>query len=91
MSKVTVAVECSKETLELGQGLADFLGALKVAMADGWQPFTDVPAIVAATVSKLVPALVGSEKVKGEFAEDKSAFFNAAMVTGSKILGVVTK
>ena len=37
MSKVTVAVECSKETLELGQGLADFLAALKVALADGWQ------------------------------------------------------
>ena len=91
MAKVTVQVECSKETVELGQGLAKFVEAVKKAIDDGWQPFTDLPAVVTAAVSSLVPAMVGVEKVKAEFEEDKAAFANAVMVTGSAIVGAVAK
>lgn len=91
MATVDVSVKCSKEAVELGQGLAKFVGSVKQALADGWQVGSDMPAIVRAAMSDLVPALSGADKVKDELNQDVGAFVNACMVSGSAILGVVVK
>jgi hypothetical protein len=89
MEKVKVELECSKETYELGKGLADFIGAVKTALADGWQLGTDVPVVISAALATLVPAVDGVMKVKDELAEDKKAFVNAAVATGAAVMNAV--
>lgn len=89
MEKVKVELECSKETYELGKGLADFVAAVKTALADGWQLGTDIPVVVSAALATLVPAIDGVTKVKDELAEDKKAFVNAAVATGSAIMNAI--
>lgn len=89
MEKVKVELECSKETYELGKGLADFIGAVKAALADGWQLGTDIPVVISAALSTLVPAVDGVTKVKDELLEDKKAFINAAVATGAAVMGAV--
>lgn len=91
MAKVTVPVECSKETVEIGLGLAKFVGAVKAALADGWDPVMDTTAVIKAAIQDLVPAMKGFDAVKGELAEDKMAFANAVTVSGSAIVGELVK
>lgn len=71
-----VELECAKETLELCQGLAKFAAAVKQALADGWQPGTDLPALITATVADLVPALQGVDQLPAEVAASPE-FVNA--------------
>jgi len=89
METVKVELECSKETYELGKGLADFIGAVKTALADGWQLGTDIPVVISAALSTLVPAVDGVTKVKDELASDKKAFVNAAVATGAAVMNAV--
>ncbi len=91
MATLDVTVKCSKETVELGEGLAKFLGDVKKALADGWQPLMDLPAFLSASIADLIPAMIGVEKVKDELTEDKEAFVNAVMVSGQAIVGAVLK
>ena len=71
-----VELECAKETLELAQGLAKFTAALKQALADGWQPGMDLPAVITSVVADLVPALQGMDQVPVEVAASPE-FVNA--------------
>jgi hypothetical protein len=87
MAKLSVTLEVGKESYELGKGLADFIVAVKQALADGWQPGADLPALIGATVGNLVPALQGVDQIKGEWDSDKMAVANAAFVTGSTVIG----
>ena len=91
MSKVNVSVEVSKEAHELCMGIAKFVGDVKKAVADGWQVGTDIPAVLAAAMGDLVPAVVGAEKIPGEMVEDRVAFGMAAAVGGAAILAAATK
>jgi len=77
MAKITKTVEMSKEMNELLVGVADVVGAVKQAMADGWQPGQDLPVIVMSAIAILPPAIQGVDQIKGEFAEDKAAFVAA--------------
>jgi hypothetical protein len=87
MAKLAVTLEVGKESYELGKGLAEFIAAVRQSLADGWQTGSDLPALVSATVSKLVPALQGVDQIKGEWQSDKLAVANAAFVTGSTVIG----
>lgn len=89
METVKVELVCSKETYELGKGMADFVAAVKTALADGWQLGTDIPVVVSAALATLVPAIDGVTKVKDELAADKKAFVNAAVATGAAIMNAV--
>lgn len=89
--KVDLTVSCEKSALDLGTGLAAFLGAVKKSVADGWNPLTDLPAIVLAAIADLVPVITEASQLPAEWAEDKEAFANSIMITGSKIIGAVTK
>lgn len=91
MATVKVEVVVSKEAHELGQGVASFIGKLKAAVADGWQVGQDIPAVLAAAMSDLVPAVIGAEKIPAEVKEDTVAFGMACAVTGGAILAAATK
>lgn len=77
MGTKLIEVEVSVETHELGQGLAKMIASVKQALADGWQPGTDLPVIISSAVSDLVPAVQGVDKIGAEMAENKQAFANA--------------
>ncbi len=83
-----VELVCSKELTELGQGIAKFLAAIKLASADGWQVGQDLPALVASATADLFPAVQGVTLIKEEYA-DKKAFMNAVAVIGSAVAGAV--
>ena len=85
-----VKVEVSKETWELGQGVAALVADVKAQVADGWQPVGDSVAIATATVKDLVPALAGVEKIKDEL-QDKAVFAQTAALVGAAVLAAVLK
>jgi hypothetical protein len=82
--KMKVEVEVSKETYELGKGVADFVAAVKQSQKDGWQVGSDVPALITAAMANLLPAMDGMSKVKDEMA-DKAAFANACALIGAAV------
>lgn len=75
--KVKLEIEVSKECHELCLGLDKFVGALQVALADGWQLGTDMPLLLSAAFTDLVPAIQGVDQLGAEFAEDKKAAVKA--------------
>lgn len=91
MTTLDVNVTVSKETYELGQGLAAFTGAMKKALEDGWQMGDDLPAILASAMSDLVPAFIGIEGVADEIAADKLAFSRALAISLGDIAGHFVK
>lgn len=84
METVIRQVTCSKETVELGEGLDKFIEAVQTAVADGWQFGQDIPTIIAAAIGHLLPALEGVEKIGAE-TEDIQAFVNAVYIGLSPI------
>ena len=85
MEKVTVELECAKETLELGQGLEKLVDAVREAMKDGWQTSQDLPMIVMAAVKDLGPAVQGLDQLSEE-AKSAPEFANALYASLSKIV-----
>lgn len=66
MDLVKRELDCAKETVEFGEGLAKLVNATREALSDGWQTGEDLPAIITSAVSDLVPALQGMEKISDE-------------------------
>lgn len=91
MAKVDVTVQCEQATLDFGTALASFVGATKQALANGWQPIEDIPAVVLAAMTDLIPALKNAAAIPGDLADDKVAFMNSCYLTGTKVLDAVTK
>ena len=85
MAKISLQVEVSKETYELGKGIAEFVEAMKVALANGWQPMDDLPVALKATVTKLVPAIKGVDGIPQEITNDKTAFVRALALSMADI------
>jgi len=88
MSKLDVTVEVSKESYELAQGVVKFVGALKLALADGFQLGADLPEIVSAAFADLVPAVNGIGDMPAEYKEDPQAFLTAFMLAGGELYKV---
>ena len=86
MPKIKVEVEVSKEVHELGEGLKNFIAALKVALADGWQTDQDLPVLLASAMADLIPALQGIEKLPDEAKEDLESFLTGI---GLSVKGIV--
>ena len=91
MSTLKLEVEVSKETYEVGECAAKLVAAVKTALADGWQPGMDIPAIAFAAMNELGTAVKGADKIDDEYAENKSAFFNAVSLGFSGALGGLLK
>ena len=87
MATIQVTLEASKELSELGQGLAKFLAAVKLATANGFQA-ADLPPLISAAVAELVPAVQGVTLIADE-AKDKKAFANAIAVLGAAVAGAL--
>ena len=85
METKDINLTVSKETYELGIGLAEFIGQVKNALEDGWQPGEDLPVMLTSALSVLAPSLQGIEKIKGEYEDNPDAFANAVAITGSEI------
>lgn len=85
MAVIDVQTKVSKESYELGQGVAGFVGAVKTALADGWQVGQDLPAVVAAAMGHLVPAIDGIQDLPGEAAEDAASFARAWALAGAAV------
>lgn len=91
MAKVEVKVEVSKEAYEVAIGLGQMVAAIKTALADGWQAGTDVPVIVSAAITNLVPAVDGLDKVGAELKEDPEAFVKAVSIGLAEAVGAFLK
>lgn len=82
MALSKIEVQVSKESYELGQGFVRFASAIKNALANGWQPSQDIPVLLTAAMTDLVPAFNGVDKVGTEFEEARAAFLKAWAITG---------
>lgn len=80
MDKVKREVELPKEICELAEGLGSLVGAVRLALADGWQMEKDLPVLLMESVQKLGPALDGLDKVIGEAKEDPAGAAEALLV-----------
>ena len=85
MATKDITVKVSKESYELGEGMASFIGAVKAALADGWNLGDDLPAIVSAAMTNLVPAVDGLTELDDEWAEDKASFMRAWALAGAQV------
>jgi len=88
MAKLVINQEVSKEAYELAQGLVKFVGAVKAALKDGWQLGSDMPVVVAAAFSELVPAINGATEIPAEYKEDPAAFVNAFVASSGDLVKV---
>lgn len=77
METVKVELEVSKEAYELGKGLSALMINIKKSLADGFQPGSDLPAIVTGSLSSLFSAVQGAEKIGSEASEDAEKFSDA--------------
>lgn len=89
MAKKELTVEVSKETHELAIALVGIAAATKKALADGFQPGQDIPAIVTEAWAKLPEAIQGMDQVDDEFKESKSAFIKAIGLASADLADVI--
>ena len=81
-----VNVKVSKESWELGQGVARFIGTCVKASQDGWSYGDDIPTIVSSAISNLLPALDGISSIASELENDQEAFYNTVSLIGVEVL-----
>lgn len=91
MERIQFTEDVPKEIHELNMGLLNLTKAVKQALADGWQPMTDVPVIVMAAIHDLGPAVQGLEKVDDEFGEDMPGAVMSGGWLVSKIIALFKK
>lgn len=87
MANVQVQVDVSKEMNEMMDAIVGVVEAMKQALADGFQPGQDLPAIVLAAVNLLPPALQGMDLIGDELKQNPKEFANAAALGAAKLLG----
>lgn len=75
----------TKEAYELAAGLKQFTLDIKRALADGWQPTQDIPAFLAATITDLVPAVQGVDKLGAEEKENAEAFVTSFLIPSKEL------
>jgi len=78
-------VKVTKEAYEIGEGLKGIAAAITKAVADGWQPGTDLPAIIVESISAIIPAIEGYDKLPEEFKADLAAAVKGIALPVSEI------
>lgn len=91
MSKITVQVEVEEKSYEVAEALKSLIKSAKEALADGFQPGTDIPVVVAANFTKLLKAISDVSALPGESAEDPEAFMKAFGLAGLEVAGLFLK
>lgn len=85
MEKVTKSVEVPKNASAIGDALVQIAKATKAALADGWQPGTDIPAILVASFQPLTSAVAALGSVSAETAEDPAEVALAFALCGHDV------
>lgn len=91
MAKQTLNIEVQKESYELAKALYEIVKVSKKALSDGWQPGEDIPMILTQSLSHLLPAVDGMDKVSAEYMEDKAAFLRSMMIPMSDVAALFMK
>lgn len=86
MSVKTIPVSVSDKTNDLTAHLAQYVAALKTAVSDGWQPGTDIPVILQATITQGYAVAQDFPLLSAEFSENRVAFEKAVAVGAVDIL-----
>jgi hypothetical protein len=81
----TISVSVADKTYDLTQHLCNYVKALKTALADGWQPGSDIPAILQATLSEGYAAVQDIPQLGNEKDQDAVAFAKALALGGVDI------
>lgn len=77
MSKKQITVEVSASAHEVGTAFVNIAKVVKDKLADGWDPFSDTPAIVLAAVAELGAVIGKLQHLPGEAVDDAEAFGRA--------------
>ncbi len=85
IEKKKIEVEVSKEAYELMEGLHGMVKSIQEALADGWQAGQDIPKIVMDSISILMPAVDGADKIPAEAKEELEAFVSGVMLKSKDI------
>lgn len=91
METQQVTVDVPKATYALEEGLKKFLADVMAVLADGWQPFSDVPALLTASLSDLVPVAGDVAKVLPELQADPEAMARLAGLTIGELVAPLVK
>lgn len=86
MSVKPITVNVSEKAYDLTQHLSSYVGALKNALDDGWQPGQDIPVIVQNTIKEGLAVMQDLPQLGNEAAENKMAFAKA-LANGSVDIG----
>lgn len=70
MSVKKIETEVMSGANDVGLAVKKVATAYKEATADGWQPTTDIPAILMASFNSLLAAFDGVSKSKAEFEQE---------------------
>jgi hypothetical protein len=85
MEKVTKSVDVPKNAAAVGDALVQVAKATKQALADGWQPGQDIPAILLGSFQPLTTALAAVGAVPAEAKEDAADVALAFAITGHDV------
>ena len=85
MEKVVISVEVPKEMQEAAQAVVNMAAAAKLALADGFQPGQDIPALVSAAMANLMSAMDGMAKIPDEAKADPVSAAKCAALAGAEI------
>jgi len=87
----TTQVEESKEMAELWDAFAVLAFEIKKALADGFQPATDIPTVLLNSFNNVISAVDGVQKIPAEVKENLPEFIMANAVGAGKVTKAVLK
>lgn len=85
MSTKTVSVSVEDKSYDVGQAVVQIVKAAKDALADGFQPGQDIPAILSAAIAQLVKILGDAPAIPAESGDDLTAFIKSWSLAGLDI------
>jgi hypothetical protein len=89
MPKELKQVEIENSGYNIMVHMAKMYAAMKVALADGFQPGADLPVAVTALIAEMPGLLSDAGHVKADLAEDQLAFIKGANLGVYEVLAVV--
>ena len=84
--KIEVTKEVSKETYEMGIAFGSMVKAIKEALADGWNPGSDLPVVFSAIISNMAEVVQGLQAAQKENSEDSAAFIAACALAVAEVI-----
>jgi hypothetical protein len=85
-----VTVKVSDNTYELCKALGMFVSDVRTALADGWQPMSDVPAIVLSGIKRCAPVIASIPSIPAEM-QQREEFINALALGLAELIKDITK